>query len=59
MAKEELLTAGKIAKEFDVPQKIIKNIIQELNIEADVVKGNCKYYTRETAEKIKNKITVK
>ena len=59
MANQELLTAGKIAKEFDVSQKIIKNIIQEMNIEPDVVKGNCKYYTRETADKIKNKIDVK
>ena len=59
MANQDLLTAGKIAKEFDVPQKVIKNIIQEMNIEADAVKGNCKYYTRETAEKIKSKITVK
>ncbi len=59
MAAQELLTAGKIAKEFEVPQKIIKNIIQDLNIEADVVKGNCKYYTRETADKIKSKIDIK
>lgn len=59
MANQELLTAGKLAKEFDVPQKIIKNIIQEMNIEADVIKGNCKYYTRETANKIKSKISAK
>jgi len=59
MANQDLLTAGKIAKEFEVPQKVIKTIIQEMNIEPDVVKGNCKYYTRETAEKIKAKIEKK
>ncbi|APF19005.1 hypothetical protein Calab_3352 [Caldithrix abyssi DSM 13497] len=53
MADQELLTAGKIAKEFGLPQKKIKEIIKKLNLEPDVKKGNCSYYYRETAEKIK------
>ncbi len=51
--KQELLTAGKMAKEFGVPPKKVKLAIQELNIEPDVKKGNCNYFYRETAEKIK------
>ncbi len=53
MADKELLTAGKIAKEFGIPQKKIKEVIQKLNLSPDVKKGNCNYYYRETAEKIK------
>ena len=56
MSKEELLTAGKIAKELDVPQKLVKVAIEELSLKPDVVKGNCKYYTRPTVDKIKDKI---
>ena len=56
MSKEELLTAGKVAKELDVPQKLVKLAIEELGLEPDVVKGNCKYYTRVTVDKIKDKI---
>ena len=53
MTDKELLTAGKIAKEFGIPQKKIKEVIQKLNLSPDVKKGNCNYYYRETAEKIK------
>ncbi len=56
MSKEELFTAGKVAKELDVPQKLVKVAIEELGLEPDVVKGNCKYYTRATVDKIKDKI---
>ncbi len=53
MSDKELLTAGKMAKEFGVPQKKIKEAIQKLNLQPDVKKGNCSYYYRQTAEKIK------
>ena len=55
MAAKDLYTAGKIAKEFGLTNKAVKAAIEELKIEPDVVKDNCKYYTKETAGKIKAK----
>jgi hypothetical protein len=55
MSTKDLYTAGKIAKEFGLTGKAVKAAIEELKITPDVIKGNCKYYTRETAEKIKEK----
>ena len=53
MSTKDLYTAGKIAKEFGITPKDVKSTITELKLEADLVKGGCKYYTKETAEKIK------
>ena len=53
MADSNLLTAGKLAKELAVSPKKIKEAIDKSGIEPDVVKGSCKYYGPETAEKIK------
>lgn len=55
MAKsgEEMLTAAKIAEKYEIPQAKVKNIIKELNIEPDLVKGKCNYYSISTAGKIK------
>ncbi len=54
MRNQELLTTGKMAKEFGVPAKKVKMAIQKLNLEPDVKKGNCNYFYRETAEKNKS-----
>jgi len=54
--KKDLLTAGKIAKELGVSPAKLKKIIQELNIEPDVKKGNCSYYGSKTVAKIKKNI---
>lgn len=53
MSEKELLTTGKMAKEFGVSAKKVKMAIEQLNIAPDVKKGNCNYFYRETAEKIK------
>ena len=53
MSNQDLLTAGKISKEFEIPQKAVKQVIADLKIEPDLVKSGCKYYSRETAEKIR------
>jgi len=50
---QDLLIAGKIAKEWGVAQKDVKKTIEKLGLQPDVKKGACIYYTRETAEKIK------
>ncbi len=50
---EELLTAGKLAKVLNVPEKKIKEAIEKAGIQPDVVKGACKYYGPAAAEKIK------
>jgi hypothetical protein len=49
----EMYTAGKLAKELGVSQGKVKKIIESEGIEPDEVKRNCKYYGKETAEKIK------
>jgi hypothetical protein len=50
---EELLTAGKLAKEWGVSPKSVKQAIEKAGVEPDVKKGGCNYFTLETAEKIK------
>lgn len=53
MAQQDLFTVGKLAKEWGVPQKEIKNAIAKIKIQPDVKKGACNYFTRESADKIK------
>jgi len=50
---DTLTTAGKLAKELNVPEKKIKEAIEKAGIEPDAVKGPCKYYGAATVEKIK------
>ena len=50
---EELLSAGKVAKALDVAPKKVKEAIEKVGLEPDVVKGGCKYYGPESVEKIK------
>ena len=49
----EMYTAGKLAKLLEVSQGKVKKIIEAEGIEPDEVKRNCKYYSEQTAEKIK------
>lgn len=58
MSTKNLYTTGKIAKTYGIEQKEIKDAISELNIEPDLIKGSCKYYTAETAEKIRKKAKI-
>jgi hypothetical protein len=51
--KEDLLTAGNIAKELGVPDGRVKKTINQLVIEPKAKKGACCYYTREDMAKIK------
>lgn len=53
MADKNLLSAGKLAKEWGVSAKLVKAAIEKAGVQPDVVKGSCKYYGPETAEKIK------
>ena len=50
---EEVLTAGKVATALQVSPKKIKDAIEKAGLEADVIKGGCKYYKLESVEKIK------
>jgi predicted transcriptional regulator len=54
--KNDMLTAGKIAKELGVSPAKLKKIIKELEIEPDLKKGNCSYYGPKTVAKIKKNI---
>lgn len=53
MTNQNLLSAGKLAKEWDVPAKKVKQAIEKAGVEPDVIKGSCKYYGQETAKTIK------
>jgi hypothetical protein len=53
MADQELLTAGKIAKEISVADARVKKAIQELGLDPDAKKGACSYYSRAAVAKIK------
>lgn len=53
---QNLLTAGKMAKEWGVAPKKVKETIQKLNLQPDVKKGACNYFYKETAEKIKKSL---
>ncbi len=53
MAKEELFTAGKLAKEWGVPPKKVKIAIEKAGVAPDVKKGKCNYFVGETVAKIK------
>ena len=50
---EEMVSAGKLAKEWGVTDAAVKKAIKELGIEPDAKKGACAMYGKATAEKIK------
>jgi hypothetical protein len=56
MAKEELLTSGKIAEKFNIKPAQVKKAIEELGLAPDAKKGVCCYYTLENAQKIKDAV---
>lgn len=53
---DDLLTAGKWAKELGVPEKKLKEAIKAAGIEPDKKKGACAYYSKASAEKAKKTI---
>lgn len=50
---DEMVSAGKLAKEWGVSETAVKKAIKELGIEPDAKKGVCAMYGKETAAKIK------
>lgn len=50
---DDLLTAGKIAKELGFSDARVKKAIKELGLEPDAKKGACSYYSKATVAKIK------
>ncbi len=51
--KEDLLTAGSIAKELGVSDAKVKKAIKELAIEPKAKKGVCCYYSQDVLARIK------
>ncbi|HJM83246.1 MAG TPA: hypothetical protein QF720_06615 [Nitrospinota bacterium] len=49
---DELLSAGKWAKELSVPEKKFKEALKSAGVEPDKKKGACAYYSRKTAQKV-------
>lgn len=52
----DLLTAGKIALELDVPAPKVKQAITALKLEPAAKKGACTYYDRAAVAKIKKAV---
>ena len=55
--KEELLTAAKWAEKIGVTPAKFKKAIGELQIQADIVKANCNYYSKASADKVKKSLS--
>ena len=53
MAKEEMLSAGKVAQALDATPAQVKKAIAELKLEPSQVKGACSYYDAAAVKKIK------
>ena len=51
--KEDVLTAGSIAKELGISEAKVKKAIRELAIEPKMKKGVCCYYSRDALADIK------
>lgn len=54
--KDELITAGNIAKELGVSDTKVKKAIKELGLEPAAKKGVCSYYARDAVVKIKDQL---
>ncbi len=50
--KEEMLSAGKIAKIHEITPKSVNEAIKNLGVEPDLVKSGCSYYAPATVDKI-------
>ena len=55
--KPEMLTAGKLSEKLGFSPAKIKKAIEELQIEPDMKKGPCSYYSEASATKIKNHLS--
>jgi hypothetical protein len=55
MAKDELLTAGKLAETLGISPAAVKKLLESLKIEPDSVKGPCKYYGAAALKKLQAK----
>lgn len=55
-AKDELLTAGAIAKALGVPDAKVKKAIKDLGIQPKAKKGVCCYYSGDALSKLKKAV---
>ena len=52
-AKDDLMTAGNIAKELGASDAKVKKALTELGIEPKAKKGPCNYYGKDALAKVK------
>jgi len=55
-AKEEMLSAGKVAAALGATPAQVKKAITDLKLEPSQVKGGCSYYNEAAVKKIKGAI---
>ena len=53
---DEMMSAGKWAKEFGVSPKKFKEALAATGVEPDEKKGGCAYYSKGSANKVKKKL---
>jgi hypothetical protein len=53
MSEKEMLTAVKLAQEWGVSEKVVKQAIEKSGIAPDGTRGKCRFYSRDTAVTIK------
>ncbi|MGQ0669493.1 MAG: hypothetical protein ACT4PO_07460 [Actinomycetota bacterium] len=56
--KEDLFTAAKLADAWGVPKSALSKKLKEFEVEPDLVKAGCSYYSRVRLEKIRRKLGV-
>jgi hypothetical protein len=53
MPEKELLTAAKLAQEWGVSEKSVKDAVEKSGVAPDATRGKCRLYAPATAAKIK------
>ena len=56
MKEKDLFTAANLAEEWGISVAKVKKAIESLALNPDSAKGACKYYSKESAAKIKSAI---
>jgi hypothetical protein len=59
MAEKELLTAAKLAQEWGVSEKAVKEAVDKSGVEPDATRGKCKFYAPASTSMIKKSLPKK
>lgn len=57
MSDKEMLTAAKLAQQWGVSEKAVKDAVEKSGVSPDALRGKCKLYAPASAAKIKKLIS--